>query len=716
MRVLLDRLAALALSRARPVAAGVLLLTVVMGIYGAGAFHALKIPQFTRAGEESTRTANAVSRALGHNAEPDLLILVRAGDAQGGVTTPAAQQEIERLARVARGVDGVGLVVPPTAENGLVTADGRDALILAHLTSLDEDDGREVTDRLRPQLASESLDVDVGGRAAAFSDTAHQAETDIFRAEAFAFPILTVLLIIVFRGVIAALLPLSLAAVSVLASLAGLRLLGELVPISVSAVNVVSALGLGLAVDYSLFLVSRYREELARGAPPPDAMRTMMHTAGRTVIYSAITVAVALSALCLFPQRFMYSMGLGGVFVSLFVAAVSLVLIPALLLIAGKRLDALALRRLAPAGGHRLGDTVRTLQRVPLLMVVLTVGALAVYGVPALDMRTTSVGPGVLPASTESGSVQRAVEQLFPAAGPGLIVEVSASAAAREDADRTVAGVGDALAATPGVLGVRPPQPLGDGRALLLAQAAPDPYGDVVGSAALVEAVRAIDVPGAEVRLGGEAASLVDLRDDVSNRLPWIVAVLVLTTTLALVALTGSLVLPVVSVLLNGLTIFATLGLLTVLFQHGNLEGLLGFSSGNALFLFSGLLVGSMVFGLATDYGVFLLARVRELRDAGMPDDEAVAVAVQRTGGLIAAAGLLFMVAIGSIVTSPLVFLKEFAIGNVIGIGLDAMLVRPFLLPAAIKLLGPAAWWAPAPVRRLAARLEPPATPATDPA
>jgi len=707
----MERLADLALRRARTVVVAVLALSLVMGVYGAGAFHALKIPKFTRAAEESTAVADRVRSDLGRTAEPDLLVLVERDD-DGGLTTAGAQAEIRRLTAVLEADPAVGLAVPPSAETGLLSPDGRSGVILGHLDTLDEDDGRAATERVRPRLESDVVDVRVGGRAAAFSDTATQAETDIFKAEGLAFPVLTVLMIFVFGGVVAALVPLSLAMVSVLASLAGLRLLGEVVPISVSAVNVVSALGLGLAVDYSLFLVSRFREELAHDPDDPArAMRTTLATAGRTVVYSAVTVAVALSALCLFPQRFIYSMGLGGVFVSLFVAATALVLIPALLLLLGPRLDRLAVPRRRRAGpASRLGETVRTLQQVPLLMVVLAVGALTIYGIPALDMRTTSVGPGVLPTSTESGAVEQAIRAAFPGAGPGLIVEVD------HGGDRQVlAAATQELGAVPGVVGVRPPTDLPQGRSLLLAQTGPDPYTDVDASRTLVGSARAIDVPGARVRVGGEAAALVDLRADVTNRLPLVVAFLVLTTTIALIVLTGSLLLPLVSVALNGLTIFATMGILVLIFQDGRLEGLLSFESQDALFLFSGLLVGSMAFGLATDYGVFLLARIRELRDTGMEDDEAVRVGVQRTGGLIAAAGLLFCVAIGSIATSPLIFLKEFAIGNVIAVMIDATLVRPFLLPAIIKLLGPAAWWAPARLQQLTHRLEPgvAATPVT---
>ncbi len=697
---MLERWAVFVHRRARLVLAACAIGVVAMAIYGAGAFSTLALPQFEDPDSEGVRAMDRLDDAAGYDVEAGLVILVHDGDR---LTLPAAQREIARLADEVRQEDGVARVQGPVENPKLLAADGKSALIQANFRSSSEDGNRHLIERLKGNLESDSLDVRVGGNAVAFEAIAATAESDLRRAELVAFPILAVLLVVVFRGLVAAMLPLALGGVAVIASLAGLRLFNEAVPISITALNLVTSLGLGLAVDYSLFLVSRYREEIEEDGPGVDALATTLRTAGRTVIFSALTVAAAVVSLCLFPQRFLYSMGLGGTFVTLFAAFAAIVVIPALLAVLGPRVNALSLAA-RPGKEHRgRWYAVATfVQKRPIPVAVFASVLLLAAGSLALGMKTTSIDATVLPRSDDSRAVDLAFGEPFQRNGDA---PVSLAVSARDD------GGGDArtqrvVAELEGLDGTRqvvPPRRLDD--ETVLVQAIPEAPPMTQNAGAHVQDVRALDAVRGHALVGGPAADLVDFRASVLDHLPLVLAVLLTTTFVALFLLTGSILLPLKSLLMNALTLAATAGFLVFLFQDGRLQSLLGYEPPNAIELSSALLVGALAFGLSTDYGVFLLARVKELRDSGEDDPEAIALATQRTGGLITAAAALFVVAIGALATSTLVFLKEIGLATAFAVVVDATLVRVLLVPSLMGLLGQANWWAPRPLRRLHGRL-----------
>jgi RND superfamily putative drug exporter len=699
-RPALERWARFVHRRARVVLALCAAGVVAMAVYGVGAFESLALPKFEDPDSESVRAMNRADSAAGYDVEAGLVVLVRD---RLTLQRPAGQQEIARLANEIRKEDGVARVQTPVENPKLLSGDGQSALIQANFRSSSEDGNRELVDRLKAKLKSDSLTVRVGGNTVAFNEIATTAESDLRRAELVAFPILAVLLVLVFRGLVAALLPLALGAVAVVASLAGLRLFNVAVPISITALNLVTSLGLGLAVDYSLFLVSRYREEIDDDGASVDALAKTLTTAGRTVIFSALTVAAAVVSLCLFPQRFLYSMGLGGTFVTLFAAFAAIVVIPALLAVLGDRVNSLSLAR-RPGKDHRgrWYAIARFVQSRPIPVALVAAALLLGAGSLALGMKTTSIDATVLPRSDAPRAVEMAFGDPFQANGDAP-VSLALTAPEGAEGDQRTRAVVAGLEHLDGTRQVLPPRRL-DAETVLV-QAIPESPPTTQNAGVHLKDVRAIPEVREHALVGGPAADLVDFRGSVIDHLPLVLAVLLTTTLVALFLLTGSILLPLKSLLMNALTLAATAGFLVFLFQDGRLQGPLGYEPPDAIELSSALLVGALAFGLSTDYGVFLLARIKELRDAGNDDPEALALATQRTGGLITAAAALFVVAIGALATSTLVFLKEIGLATAFAVIVDATLIRVLLVPSLMRLLGEANWWAPPFLRRLHDRL-----------
>jgi RND superfamily putative drug exporter len=480
-------------------------------------------------------------------------------------------------------------------------------------------------------------------------------------------------------------------------------------PLSVFAVNLVIALGLGLAIDYSLFIVSRYREEVARRGAGPAAISRTLQTAGRTVLFSALTVAAALASLLVFPLRFLSSMALGGMLAALIAAAVSLVALPAVLAVLGERIDALAPRRLQRAGARdarpeRRGfwyRLARAVMRRPATVATVTATGLLLLGTQALRIEFTGISSAVLPASAEARQVDEALQARFP---PAPTAPITVVALAPASAGREVAGARARIAEVPGVDAVAAPERAGDGVWALRAVVAGSPFGDPAQGA--VDRIRALDLP-LDVAVTGQTAEFVDQQSSISGRLPLALAILGVTTLVLLFAMTGSIVLPVKSLLMNVLSLSAVFGLLVLVFQDGRLESVLGYTSEGALEATQPVLLCAVAFGLSTDYAVFLLSRIKEARDTGLSETESVAVGLERSGRIVTAAALLFTVAIGAFATSQIAFIKQVGIGTALAVLIDATIVRALLVPSLMALLGRWNWWAPAPLRRLHRRVGP---------
>ncbi len=433
----------------------------------------------------------------------------------------------------------------------------------------------------------------------------------------------------------------------------------------------------------------------------------MLATSGRTVFFSSLTVAAALASLLVFPQRFLYSMGLGGALVALFAALISLTVLPAVLTLLGTRVNAGApkfLRRRAEADTrpdengfwYRLS---RFVMRRPLPVATLSALFLIVLGLPFFGIKFNTVDPGVLPESASARQAYDTVSTEFPpyretpiwvdveGGGPGA----AAAMAARVER-------------VPGVTEVTPPQPLrGEVTALQVISA--NPF-IAEASQTTVEQIRAIPPPpGATTLVGGATADFVDLQDSLVRHLPIVLGIIIVSTLVILFLMTGSVVLPMKSLIMNFLNLSAVFGLLVLIFQDGRLEGFLDYTSPGAIEQTMPILLFAVAFGLSTDYAVFLLSRIKEARDNGASESECVAIGLERTGRIVTAAALLFAVAMGAFATSDIIFIKENGVGTALAVLIDASIVRALLVPSLMELLGKWNWWAPAPLRRLHERI-----------
>ncbi|MFF0020384.1 MMPL family transporter [Streptomyces sp. NPDC005496] len=653
--------------------------------------------------EDPDAQSTYATEALEHRfpaSQPNLLLLVDAGRAS--VDDPAVAAEAKRLAaRLAseRGVTGVGSYWQ-SGSPALKAEDGHEALVAARITG-DEKTAGETLDRLAPAFRGTHgpVEVRVGGPVAVRHEMQTTIREDLTRAELIALPVTLVLLVMVFGSAVAALLPLGVGIIAILGTNAVLRGLTELTDVSVFAMNLTTALGLGLAVDYALFIVRRFREELSAGAEPRAAVATTLRTAGRTVLFSALTVAVSLAAMLLFPQYFLRSFAYAGIAVVLLAAGAALVLLPAALVLLGHRVNALDLRRLPRRGrprrtaeGAAWGRTADLVMRRAPVFALATTVALVVLGLPFLGVRFGTADDRQLPSTAESHTVQQHIRDGFPGSPGGGLEVLAEGRATRAE----YAAYKDRIAALPGVLRVDGPLVEGDSAYFTVL-----PKGEAVDDAAqrLVGDLRAADAPfGTAVT--GTAAVLVDSKHAIADRLPWAVAFIALVTLLLVFLLTGSVLVPLQAVLLNALSLTAMFGAVVWVFQDGHLSGLLGFTDTGSIETTLPVLMFCVAFGLSMDYGVFLLSRIKEEYDATGDHRESVRFGLQRTGGLITAAAVILAVVMVAIGTSRVTNTKMLGLGIALAVLMDAMIVRSLLVPAVMRLTGRATWWAPGPLRR----------------
>jgi uncharacterized membrane protein YdfJ with MMPL/SSD domain len=683
---MLIRLAAIHAHRPRRVALLGLLLLLLFAAVGGPAASVLKAGNaFEDPGSQAAAARRQIEHATGTEPSAGVLALVDAPPASPRVASAAA------LLRSDRAVASV--VVPrPGTTSPLIARDGRRTLVAATLRAGEQTD--ETVKRIAASF-SPRHDVMLGGRTVSGYQVGQQASSDLGFAELLAFPLLALLAFLVFRGA-AALLPLAGGVLSVLGAFTVLRAINAALPLSSFALNLVIGLGLGLAVDYSLFMVSRFREELGRGAPTPEALRTTMQTAGRTVIFSALTVAAATAALTVFPLGFLRSMGIGGAVVALVAAAVALTVMPALMVLLGRHIGTQRVRPDGRGGWYRLAQAI---MRRPGAVAALAGAVLLIGALPDLRAHWSGVDASVLPSSRSARVVSDAVAADFPQADPNpLEIAVGAPPSAAVDLGRYAA----AISRQANVLRVGAPAYLGrDTWRISASTTAPAIGAEAQGA---VEAIRVL--PSSHpVAVGGEPALFHDQQAAIARGLPLALSLLALSTLAILWFMTGSVILPLKALLMNALTVGSATGLLVLVFQDGRLTGPLAYARPAGIESTDFLVLAALVFALSTDYGVFLLTRIKELRDGGVEDREAVAMGLQRTGGLVTAAALLLAVAIGAFATSQIVFLKEIGLGTAAGVLLDAFIVRTFLVPSLMGLLGRWNWWAPEPLRRLHARL-----------
>ena len=696
---MLGRVADLTWKHPRAVLVAVGVLAVVALVFGARVEERLKPAGFSDPASESEIASDRLLRELGHEPVPGIVVLV---DRAGDLRSPAVRQDVARLADELAAIPHVRRVENPLAggPRTLVARDERSLLLTAFLATDDEEARGAAAEQADERLRSEVARVRVGGFATSFNDVNEAVREDLVKAELIAFPALAILLLVVFRGLVAAFIPLVIGGLSILASFLTLRVLTEFVDASIFALNIVTALGLGLAVDYGLLMVSRYREELERDGPTREAHRRTVETTGRAVVYSGLTVAAALAALVVLPQRFLYSMGAGGACVALFAAGVALFTVPALLALLGERVNALSIRR-GPAvsdasgGWYRLA---RWVMRRPVPTALASGAVLLAAALPLLGATWTGPSAETVPSGFESRAVSDAVGRDFPP-GAEYPISVTLDGAAT---DAELARLAERIAALDGIAATGAFRRLGPD----LAQATFGPDGNPLGDRvqAAVREIRAIDGP-APLLVAGNTAEFIDLKDSLVDHLPLVGALIATTTLLLLFLLTGSVVLPVKTLLMNVLTMAATMGIVVVGFQYGVLHSPLDYDGPSAIEVSMLVVLFAVTFGLATDYAVLVMARIKELHDAGLPNEEAVAVGIARTGRVITAAALLLAIVFVCFATGRIFFMKEIGIGQAAAVLIDASIVRALLVPSLMRLFGEWNWWAPRPLRVVHERL-----------
>lgn len=623
------------------------------------------------------------------------------------VEDPTVTREVQAATAEIAGFDGVRHVYDhySTGVDALVAEDGKASLVVVQV-----DDGlapereerlaERITDRLR---SIEAPSVEVGGSLLVTEEFNHAIERDLAKGEQTALPIALVAMVVIFGGLLAAGLPLVVAFLSVSGAMVVLFVATQFMVVNSYALNVIYLLGIGLGIDYGLLVISRFREERATGADVPLAVRTSVETAGRTVAFSALTVAAAMSGLFAFDDPTFRSFGIAGVGVVVVAMAAATTLLPALLGLVGRRIT--PARAAAGDRGWFFG-IARFVQRRAVPVVVLASVGLAALAIPFLGARFQAGDARYLPRSSETRAVALEMEDRFPARGADPIVVVTEGNAD----DPAVARYVDQVRALDGVAAasVRPGAPVGT----TIVDVVPEGTSQGATAQRLVHELRD-HRPEAGSEVGGTAALLVDTKASTAARLPVALGIMAVVTLVLLFLMTGSVAVPLKAIVMNLLSLGASFGAMVWIFQEGHLSGVLGFEPVGSLDLFMPVLIFIFAFGLSMDYEVFLLSRIKEVYDETGDNELAVAVGLQRTGRIITSAALLIVVVFAGFAMGEVLGIKELGVGLAIAVIVDATIVRTLLVPATMTLLGRWNWWAPRPLGRLHERFglrEAPAT------
>ncbi|WP_067465940.1 MMPL family transporter [Nocardia amamiensis] len=702
--------------RSRWILAVFAVLALAMGTLSATLFDKVQGGGYIDPDSESSRAAAMLRDTFGQ-ATPNLVLLVRT---PGSVDDDAAVTAATELVAELKSESGVAGVASYWTEKSpaLRSTDGAKGLIVASILGEESEVDKRVGDLAERFGGTHGpLEVRVGGYAMLLHETVQQSEKDVVLGESIAFPITLVALLLVFGGLVAASLPLVVAMITVMITMGALWLIASITDLAATATNVATLLGLGLAIDYSLLIISRYRDELVAGQQPAAAVVATMRSAGRTVAFSAVTVAVALSGLLFFPLLAVRSMGYAGLAVAVIAAVVSLTVLPAILFLLGTKIDNgqlwwfLRAARPAPGEGawHRLARFVM-MRPVPIGLAVTAL--LLVLGAPFLGVKLGFPDERSLPESMNNRQVTETIQRDFAATEQNglfaVLPETAYNAAGLDAYARELSEIEnvrrvDTATGSYSHGGLLAPPTAADDRFRAPNAAYLTVIPDTTDPGALdriAGAVRA--TPAASpVLVGGVAAANADAIDAVVSALPYALVFVVLIMVAVLFLLTGSVVLPLLAVVLSVLSLTATFGALVWIFQDGHLSGLLGFTVTGDLPPTVPVMLFGVAFGLAMDYQVFLLARIREEYQRTRSNALAVTSGLERIGRIVTAAAVLISLVFLGFLASDITFMKAFGIGLPLAVLVDATLVRGFLLPAAMELLGDWNWYAPGPLRKL---------------
>jgi RND superfamily putative drug exporter len=691
---------------------------VFAGVWGTQVFGQLSSGNsFTPPSSQSQHESDVAAAAFGRN-DADVVVLYRSATLT--VADPAYRAAVtSALAGLPRSEVTATSTYWGSRSAALVSHDRHQTYAVLRLAGADDDARQQAFKAIRgdldpPGLAQRGVTARVGGTVPTEVAINSEVTANIGKAEGFSMPVLLILLLLIFGGLVAASLPLVVGAAGILGSFTVLRLLTFFGTVSIYSVNITTILGLGLGIDYGLFMVVRFREELRRQPTVEDAVARTVATAGRTIAVSGVTVAAALVSLMLFPEVFLRSMGYGGVATVAVDMIAALTLLPALLAVLGPRVNALRVRRsagrsaAAAAGGAGAGGGWARLahgvmRRPVAFVVVITLGLLAL-GLPFLHISWGGTDARALPATAQARVVTEALDRDFPvnSTSPIEAVVTLPSPVAGAAGRSALSGWVDRVDRVPGVRGAQVTAVRGDQARVDIGYTS-NPVS--VAARHLVDRIRAVPPPaGATVLVGGTTAMLVDELSSLGATLPWMALLVVVSTFVLLFLAFGSVVLPVKAIVMNVLSLSATFGAIVWIFQWGHLSGLLQFTATGTIDPTMPILILAIIFGLSMDYEVFLLSRIREAYDLTGDNTSAVATGLQRTGGVITSLAFLLVIVVGAFSASGITFIKLTGVGMIIALVIDATIVRILLVPATMRLLGRANWWAPGPLRRFYAR------------
>jgi RND superfamily putative drug exporter len=686
--------------RRRVLVAWALFAIVGIALAGPAVDHLRPPPPVEPGTEAAAALAAEEATGVGGNA---VTAVVPGAPADAGTAATLSRLHVDLV-----GLTGVTFVVDATTAGTTFTApDGRSSAVLVLLSpQLSEGDARDTAERVADRI-HELPGATAGGDVLARTEVARVATRDAAAGERVSTPLTLLAMAVIFAGLVAALVPLSVAGAAVLCALTILLVVAQFTGVSSFAVNIVSLLGLGLGIDYGLLAVHRFRERRAAGDEVGDAVATTVATAGRTITFSALIVAVSMCGLLLITTDDMRSLAIGGVAVTLCAALAAVTLLPALLSVLARRIR--PSRRASagsPTGDHGpFAALAGMVHAHPALLGSVALGVLVVLSLPLLHLRTQLADERFLPTGDEVRTVQETMRQDFPMLATSATVVVA-------DVDATSPTLATYRSRVAGLAGVSAvtvqPNPFGRSRPAVLRV---DTAGGGTGGGqddtaeAVVQELRAEPAPF-PVLVGGPAAQLVDSTASLRARLPLAIGFVLLASLVLLWLFTGSVVLPVKALVMNLLSISATFGVVVWAFQDGHLSGLLHFSPIGALELTAPVMIFMFAFGLSMDYEVFLLGRIKEEFDRTGDNDLAVRVGLQRVGRLVTSAALLIVLVLGAAaVTGSMLANQTFAFGLAVAVIIDATIVRSLLVPAAMTLMGGANWWSPAALRRLHARI-----------
>lgn len=708
-----------------------LVVLVIAGVFGLKVFSHLDDQGFAAPSSESTRVFNAVRDDFSKG-QVDLIVLVTSKDSEGygdQVFKDRVQAVTAKLVSntaVARTVDAY-----TTGNKSMVSKDKHSAYIAVGLAGNITEQVNEAV-AIRAEFKAHPIagvDTTMSGQALINNDISEQITKDLTLAETVSFTVLTILLLFVFRGVVAALLPIVLGGFSIIISFLLLYILTQFTTVSQYAINVIIALGLGLSIDYSLLIVARFREELAANKTPAVALSDTMHTAGHTVFFSGLTVIICLLSLAIFPLNMLRSMGLGGAVAVLAAMIGGLIILPAALAILGKRINALSFSRAKKK--HAKTDTVwhrvsRPTMDRPIITVLLTLGVLVFAGLPLMGLKLVSVDQKVLPATSQTRQVLDTLHTDFEYQSSPIQILY-------KDADlQTAAGLSrlskytkelkqvshvNSVESAVTIPGVNLPE--SQQKEIVLAAAKPaqlatyldsvltkdstlitvytdnkDPFSKQAGHT--VMDIRNVKSPSGTVSfVGGETAQQVDQIDVVVKSLPAVAITIVVSICVLMFIMIGSVVIPIKAMLLNLLSLSVALGAVVWIFQDGNLAQLFHFNSDAGINVTQPVIVFAIAFGLSMDYSVFLYSRIREEHEEGFDTREAVTNGLYKTSGTITSAAILLFVVVAAFATSGIAIMQQIGVGLSLAVLVDAFLVRMILVPASMVLLGKWNWWAP---------------------